>query len=240
MRRTILIPLLVAVAAADETADEKQQADLIARKMASNDDGIRIDGLREAISNQHASLLAPLTRALKDRDPAVRIAAVEALAAREDEAQRKKAASALVGRLKILEKKDEETPSEEIKKVVTALHDLAQPSTIKALLSIPHDSDRGLARDRLMAAANAPSKEAIDRLIQFGSSGSRRQRWRRQMTILALRYATQEQVSGGIDEWRKWWKENRRAFDTEVAAKRRKEAGQPKSGGNPNRGKRGS
>jgi hypothetical protein len=219
MRLTCSIALLCAFAIADDAA--KEEAAAIAKRLASKDYDTKLEAVKEAAQNQHRSLTAPLIKLLKNKEPAVRLAAVEALGLRQEGSEKKRAAKALSARIKPLE--DDPERQDELLKIVAALHDLAQSNSIRPLMDIPVNSDRDVAKARLHAAANIPSKEVIDRLIQYASSGrrGRNARWRNAGT--AIRYATQENVKGGVREWRQWWKDNRASFDVDHAANLRAE-----------------
>ena len=217
MRPFLLLALFTAPLAAED--DPRAAAADIAKRLNAPEDDLRIEALREAATNQESSLVAPVAKLLKDDNPAVRAAAVEALVLRQTAADRRKAALALAARLKPLEKREED--ADELSKVVQALHDLAQEASMKALLDMDFDEERALVRERLMAVANVPSKEAVDRILQAGSRGRRGQQGRRATAVAALRYATQEDVGGGIDEWRAWWNDNKATFDPVKAAEKR-------------------
>ncbi len=196
----------------------------LAGRLAADDASAVIEACREAATSQEPALTAPLTRLLRHDNPAVRRAAIEALGLRKPAAERKKAAQALAPRIAPLAAKEE--TKEECLAVVTALHDLAQPAALTALLDgIGPDDDRDIARARMHAAANVPSKEAIEELIHLGSAGRRGgAQWRAAAVVDALRYATQERVEGGIEAWRQWWMENRKTFDVDLAANKRADA----------------
>jgi len=197
--------------------------DDLAARLGSDDSNTVIDACREAASSEDPALTTPLIRLLKNDNPAVRKAAVEALALRKPADERKKAAQALAQRIAPLAAKEE--TKEECLAVLTALHDLAQPVAVKPLLDgIGPDDDRDIARARMHAAANAPSKEVIEELIRLGSAGRRGgAHWRSSAVLEALRYATQEKVEGGIEEWRHWWTENKKTFDPDLAANKRED-----------------
>lgn len=210
--RMHLILALVLLGAAD---------DLVAR-LASDDSNEVIAACRDAASSEEPALTAPLLRLLKHENPAVRKAAIETLAVRKPAEERKKAAQALAARIAPLADKKED--KEECIAVANALHDLAQPVALKALLDgIKLDSDRDVARARMHAAENVPTKEAIDELLQLGSAGHRGQ-WRTVAVVEALRYATQAKVEGGMEAWRRWWNDNRDTYDADIAANKRADA----------------
>ena len=197
--------------------------DIVAR-LAEEDSNTVIDACREAAASQEPALTAPLIRLLKHENPAVRKAAIEALQLRKPAEEKRKAAQALAQRIAPLAEKEE--GSEELIAVATALHDLAQPVALKPLLEgIGPDADREVTRARLHAAANLPSKEVIDELLQLGSAGRRGgAQWRTAAVVEALRYATQENVKGGIDAWRHWWTENKKSYDADIVANTRADA----------------
>jgi len=198
--------------------------DDLSARLASDDSNAVIDACREAASSEDAALTTPLIRLLKSDNPAVRQAAIEALALRKPADERKKAAQALAQRIAPLAAKEDS--KEECLAVVSALHDLAQPVALKPLLDgIAPDSDKDLARARMRAAANIPSKDVIEELLSLGSAGRRGgAQWRVSAVLDALRYATQEKVEGGIEAWRHWWMENRKTFDVDLAENKRADA----------------
>jgi HEAT repeat protein len=222
MRPILILALLgsLALAGDDEAeAAARQEAEALCKRLGDKDAGGRLDAARTAASNHHALLTAPLTRLLKDKDARVRSAAISALGRRDDPKAQKKAASALAARLRPLDGKEERT--EELMAVIQALHDLAQPSTIKALLDIKSGTDRETAVARARAVANVPSKEAIERLIQFGYKDRKGSGQTRKVATTALAYATQTKVRGGIEQWRQWWSDNEDTFDIDAAAEKR-------------------
>jgi len=196
----------------------------LVQRLASDDSNVTIDACREAASSEDPAVTAPLIRLLKNDNPAVRKAAIEALALRKPAEEKKKAAQALAQRIAPLAAKEE--GKEECLAVVSALHDLAQVVALKPLLDgIAPDADKDLARARMHAAANIPAKEVIDELLRLGSAGRRGgAQWRAAAVLDALRYATQEKVEGGIEAWRHWWTENKKTFDVDVAENKRADA----------------
>jgi hypothetical protein len=218
-RLTCALALLGTLALADDAA--KEEAAAVAKRLASKDLDTQLEALREAAQNQHSSLTAPLIKLLKCKEAAVRLAAVEALGLRKESSEKKRASKALCARIKPLE--DEPDRQDELTKIVEALHDLAQANAIRPLMDIPVDCDPALAQARLHAAANIPSKEVIDRLLQYASSGRRNRNARWRNAGAAIRYATQEQVKGGVREWRQWWRDNKAKFDVDHAANLRAE-----------------
>ena len=220
MRRYLPIALLCAVALADGREDTEKAAE-IAKALASKDVDEKMAAAKTAAGNQSAKLTAPLAKLLKDKNLGVRLAAIEALRVRTADAEKKKAAKALSARIKPVEGKEESRA--ELAKIVAALHDLAQLVALEPLLDMPLDVERDTAQARTRAAANIPSKKVIDELLKLGSSGGRKAKWRRGVATSALRYATMEQVRGGIDEWRRWWSDNKTKFNVDIAASLRAE-----------------
>ncbi|MHC4954204.1 MAG: HEAT repeat domain-containing protein [Planctomycetota bacterium] len=207
------------VAGEVDKKEHREATKRIAKQLASKESEEVFAGLLEAARNHDPSLAAPLVKLLKHKNPSIRAGAIEALGRRQELASQKKAASALAARLKPLSEK--ESDREELLKAIQALHDLAQPVSIKALLDTRADEDRDIVSARAMAVANVPSKEAIERLIQFGYKG--RKSRSRNVASAALRYATQQPVKGGIEQWRKWWSDNKKTFDVVDAAAKRDE-----------------
>jgi hypothetical protein len=234
MRLTCSIALLCALAVAQDAS--KEEAAALTKRLASKDAETQIEAAREAAKNQHSSLTSPLIKLLKNKEEAIRLAAVEALALRQESAEKKRAAKALGARIKPLQEKEER--HDELLKIVEALHDLAQPIALRALMDIPVDTDEALARARLHAAANIPSKEVIDRLLQFASSGRRGRNARWRNAGAAIRYATQENVKGGVREWRQWWHHAKAKFDVDHAANLRAEERQKQAQKKAQRAKR--
>ena len=230
--RRLSIALALAVLAApvrseDRTKDDDEarlaaEAKELAGRLASKDPDVVYEAIKEAAQNQHALLTDPLVKLIKNPRPELRGTAIEALGTRFDPTARKKAAKALAARLGRLSKKEED--ADELMKSITALHDLAQKVSIKALLSdIDRNTDGKVARARMMAVANVPDAEAIDSLIKFAGK-SRRMANRGKVVRDALIYATGERIKGDVDMWRSWWKENKRNFDFQAAQKKREEA----------------
>lgn len=240
-RRTLAYALILAVSAlclagpagADETKRKDltvhDQAELIAKLLRSSDLEERLKAVTDAAVNGHESLTSPLIKALGDKEAAIRTAAYAALGARTDVKGKAKAAKAIGPKLPRLEK----TPGakEELLAAIQALHDLAQPTSIKALMGgIKHDSDVDVVEARLMAVANIPSKKSIDELIQFLGKGKRGgMRPQRAAASKALKYATGQSGRGygnDPDAWRAWWRKHEKDFDPHAMAAARAEAKQ--------------
>ncbi len=218
--------LIVAPAAFAEDRDAAQiEAKRIIENLKSKDDDVRAEAATAALGCQHTSLVSPLIKRLRDDSHAVRTGAAAALGARSDKSDKRKAAAALAARMPQLEK--DPLDKDELLVVIQALQDLAQTSSIKPLLKgMDKDTDADVRRARLMAVANVPDAEAIERLIGFLDAGRKRARkGEHRAAVDALQWATGAKAGGGADGWRAWWREAKKTFDFEAAAKRRKETG---------------
>jgi len=203
-------------------AELKASAKALVEQLASKEPGVREEALKAAATNQHALLTTPLIKLSKDKDFATRIAALNALGTREHASERKKAAKAVAARLGRLSAKPETRT--ELMQAIDALHNLAHPISIKPLLdNLSKETDRGIATARLMAVSNVCSAEAVEGLINFAAKGRRMNRLK-DVTRKALKGATGANVAGGADEWRAWWKKNKRDFDFEAVRVAREEA----------------
>ena len=114
MRLTCSIALLCTLALADDVA--REEAALVAKRLASKDFDTRIEAVREAAQIQHSSLTSPLIKLLRCKEVAVRLAVVEALGLRRDTSEKKRAAKALSARLKPLQ--DNPDRQDELSKIV--------------------------------------------------------------------------------------------------------------------------
>ena len=220
----IALSLILYPAAAEDRveAELKASAKALAEQLASKEPGVRAEALKAAATNQHALVTTPLIKLLKDKDFATRVAALNALGTREHASERKKAAKAVASRLSKLSSKPETRT--ELLQAIDALHNLAHPTSIKPLLdNLTKETDREIARARLMAVANVSSPEAIDGLINLAAKGRNMNRLK-DLVRAALKDATGENVRGGADEWRAWWKENKKDFDFESVRAAREEA----------------
>jgi HEAT repeat protein len=208
-------------AAADDRAEVPREVQAALTDMASDERGVREAAAKSALAMQHPALFAPLTKLLDDEHRAVREAALRALAARERNEERAKAARAIEARL---EKLDREPGSpEEAAVVVQALHDLAQPTSIEPLLDgVLPTTEVGVAAARLMAVGNVPTKQAVEELIDHAARG-RRAESHRGAAIKALQYATGVKLAN-LDAWHRWWSENKRTYDPIAAAAARQAA----------------
>lgn len=206
----------------------------IRKALGAREAGTRLAGARAAGSMQDKRLTAPLVRCLKDDEREVRRAAVEALQQRTGKEQ-KAAARGLAARLATFLKPGADAQEHAL--VIQALHDLAQPVSIKDLLDVPVTFDRELIRLRALAVANVPAAEAIEELIQFGSRG-RRGAGFRDITRDALNYATGQKFRSDPDTWRQWWREAKGEFDFEALAAARGEAREAKAAAERKRAER--
>ncbi|MEM8882886.1 MAG: hypothetical protein AAGD14_02310 [Planctomycetota bacterium] len=218
MRTLCLLLLLSPFVLAEEIGD-KDAAKVTIDKLKDKSPEVVHEGLLEATSNQHKSLTSPLIKLLKHKSDAVRLGVIPVLGARTQLSEQKKAGSALAARLKPLSKKPEQET--ELSAVIEALHDLQQRSTIKALLDMGSGTNRDIMDARAMAVGNVPHKDAIEALIQFGYKNRRGVDRTRDVANRALRYATGENPRGGIEGWRRWWKDNEKTFDPIEAAEAR-------------------
>ena len=217
----LLCTLLVALIAPATLAEDRVVLDspeAVKKAMGSRDAAVRLAAARTAAGLQDHLITAPLVKLLKDKERPVREAAIEALAGRVEKRERKSAANGLAARIAPLAK--DEQAKDELLLVIQALHDLAQPTTIKTLMDVTVNDEQEIVRARAMAVANIPDAEAIERLLQLGSKGRRHTNWQR-IARDALRYATGVQLRGDADAWRQWWRENKGHFSFEAAAKRR-------------------
>lgn len=221
MRTWCLLALIATLAIAQDRQPAGNEFDPgidpkeVAKRLASKDVTVRLQAAREAANVQDSCVVSPLTRLLKDKEMAVRQEALSALKLRENEKDRRKAATAIASRLKTLADKEEWRA--ELIECCNALHDLAQRSTIKALLSnVSTEASPDELRARLRAVANVPHADAIDELLRFASSGrkaNRRSKWAQQ----AMAYATCQKDDKSLDQWRRWWSDNKKTFDFEGA-----------------------
>jgi hypothetical protein len=196
----------------------------LAELMKSKDKAERLDAATKAKDDPSDLLTSPLTALLDDEELAVRTAAIDALAARSTLEAKRKAASALGARLSKLAKHAD--AQSELIAAIEALGTLGQPSTVSTLLAdIALDTPLDVVRARLMAVANAPCAEAIDGLITFLAKQGRGQMGQeRQACRAALKSATGQDLGGDPDAWRAWWKDAKKDFDFDAAARRRDSA----------------
>lgn len=186
----------------------------------------RLGAVVEAISVEDARLLPPLVKRLKDAEEPVRLAAVSALGARSSADGKRRAATALLERSKVLAQAAERdlTVRDELLATLRALHDLAQESSIDGLLDgIETGVDLEVIEARAMAVANVPAPRAIERLIDYMARKHRDGSGMRGRLGKALTYATGVKLANDPDAWRAWWKSAKAAFDFERAAAARKQ-----------------
>ena len=215
------IALCAAAALAGDPAPARPDAAKIAESMKAKDVADRLAAAQQAKDVQDEKVLAPLAALLADTDTGVRMAAIDALAHRVPLEAQKKASLALAAHLPRSAKR----PGGEAEQIATAnaLGALAQPAAIEPLMSgIETDSAPEVVEARLTAAANIPTAEAIESLIQFlakqgrGQNGPQREACRR-----ALRSATGENLGNDPDAWRAWWRDAKKTFDFDAAVRRR-------------------
>jgi hypothetical protein len=197
-------------------------ADLL-EMLKSKDAAIREAAAKEAARDADPAVTVPLARLLVDPVAEVRLAAIGSLGARADDAAKRTAAAALADRLRSL---GEKGGSDERLALAGALHDLAQPPSVKVLMDgIKTGTPIEEVEARLRAVGNVPAKEAVEALIDFAASCGRGKRgdWHAAVRT-ALKYALRTDVrSADPDLWRAWWRENERTFDFARAAKEREE-----------------
>ncbi len=223
MRKLVFFGLLTLCASglADDAAKAADaEASRLADQLASKDDAHVLAALQEVVGVQHKRLVAPLAKLLRSKNPTVRTAAIKALGKRTTLADQKKAATALAARLRPLAAKGQEQKRPELMAVTEALHDLAQEKSIKALLDIKTGADKEVVGARTRAAANVPSKKAIDQLLGLWAKKAGGQ-GHKGAVQKALRYATGEKFPN-LRAWQKWWRENHDTFDPIAAYEARK------------------
>ena len=211
---------------ADTTAETAPSVEDVVAGLKSDKDEDRLVAVDRALSVADDAVTKPLVHLLIDDRFEIRAGAIRALGARESEKSKKEAAKALCMRLPKLAKSA--IDEGELALAVQALHDLAQPSSIKPLLDKIQDTESDeLFRARLMAVANVPDAEAIDELIQLlAQRGRGKWEGQKRSVISALESATGEKLGGDPDEWRAWWKDAKKSFDFDAAAAARREGDQ--------------
>ncbi len=200
---------------AADTADPEQ----VAKDLGSGDLEVRSQAVAQAAGLQHAVVTGALLRQLgREQSAGLRLAIVGALAGRSEPADRRKASGALVSRLGRLG--DHVAEQGELLATIQALGRLGQAEAVKPLIDgIDNETPAEEARARLMAVADIPHVEAIDRLIQFLSKfGKGRLGHQRDAARDALARATGQKLGNDPDAWRSWWRAARSDFDFEAAA----------------------
>lgn len=183
----------------------------------------RLDAAVAARQFQDARLTPLLVKLLRDESADVRLAAIAALGDRTDADQKKKAADGLATRLHAITDKVEFEA--ERGKVIDALHDLAQVSSIDVLLDkIGYGTSLTEVEARCRAVGNVPSPKAIEALIGFMQKRHRDGTGYRAACNRALQYATGERGTNDADMWRAWWKEHEKTFDYQAAYDKRQAA----------------
>lgn len=204
----------------------KAEAKALADRLGDKERTVRSEALAEAAANQHALVTTALVRRLGDDYFDLREAAIEALATRSSEPGKRDAAQGLAARLARIPGGDR---MQERLLVIDGLRRLAQVTTLKALadaIDLKMEADELAART--MAIANVPDAKAIELLIDLRSRAGRgaANDANRSAALLrkALTSAIGRDLGGDTDAWRLWWKENKKDFDFEAAAARRREA----------------
>jgi hypothetical protein len=215
----LLRGLGVGLARAEDPAPAPSAVSAIVEGLSHADPDRRLEAARAARGEQDRALTPLLVKGLEDEAENVRLAAAQALATRTDERERKRAAAALGRRLGRLAGG---VVRAERGTVIQALHDLAHPDGIAALLDLPAEVDRNELRARLLAVANVPDPKAMAGLIDYGARG-RRRHVHLDLVRDAVQYATGEVVRGDIDQIRSWWKEFGANFDYAAARATRAE-----------------
>jgi hypothetical protein len=201
---------------AGEPESEEARVARLVLAMKAEEPAQRLAAVEESRTVQAEPLVAALVRLVKDDSRSVREAVARSLAVRADAGARKKAAAALGARLGPLAK---ETDTGEILVVIRALHDLAEPASVKPLLEgIEIDTDPEVLRARVHAVGNVPTIEAVEELIRFAAKGRYRSAGgQRGSPIQAIEYATGRQFRN-LDEIHVWWAHNKKTFDPKAAA----------------------
>jgi hypothetical protein len=219
----------VVPAAADEddapardprTPDEKA-ADLVAAMKSSSPED-RTKAALAAVDLQHPKLVSPLLRLLSDAELGVRESAMRALATRRDRKEKRRAASALNPRIARFSRKTSD--QYELLLVIESLQALGQESSIKPLLDgIQWNDEPEVAHARITAVGYIPHPEAVERLIQFLDRGRKGDNFRG-VARRALMFLTGTKHNRNPDQWRAWWRENKKTIDLVAIANAREAA----------------
>lgn len=216
---------LAPAARADEAAKPADPiAALLERLKDTNPAEDRLAALKEAAGTDDPRLVPALGKQLKAEEPDARLAAAAALGARTMPDTKKKAATVLAERLKVVAVAAEKDLllRDELLGLVQALHDLAQESTIAVLADdLDLHTDLEIVAARTMAIANVPSAKAIETLIDLMARRHRDGTGIRARASAALAYATGVKHANDADAWRAWWKDVKGSFDFQAAAEAR-------------------
>jgi len=188
---------------------------------------VRLAALAEAATLEDPRLVAALGKTLKADEEEVRLGAVTALGACRFAETKKKAASLLLERSKVVQAAYEKNVAlkAELLAILKALHDLAQESTIDGILDgIEVGIDLDVVGARAMAVANVPSPKAIEGLIGYMARRHRDGSGIRAQLTKALTYATGVKGANDDDAWRSWWKDAKATFDFQAAYAERERA----------------
>jgi hypothetical protein len=214
----LLLALTCSLAYAEE--EQERTAKDVVKDLKDRARGIKLLAIAECAEFQDPAIASQLTKMLKEKDFELRLAVIDALAGRESDADQRRAAQSLAPRLKPLTGKLQD--AEEYEAIIDALAELAQPSSIKALLEMKLEEDQATAGARLMAVAEVPHKDAVEALIQFGSKGRNRgTNNQRKLAAKALQHATGQKFGHNMDKWRQWWRDNRDTFDFKMLKEQR-------------------
>lgn len=197
-----------------QTADERAAELVLAMKNAQPE--TRTKAALAAVEVQHPKLLSPLLRLLSDKELGVREAAMRALATRADRKGKRKAAAALNPRIARFSRKTSD--QYELLIVIEVLQELGQSSSVKPLLDgIQWNDDPEVAKARVTAVGYIPHAEAVERLISFLDRGRKGETFRG-TARRALMILTGQKHNRNPDQWRAWWRENKKTFDLEAVA----------------------
>ncbi len=218
-----------------ESRSAKEQAAELLAAFKDKDPSVKVRAIEAAEALQHASLVTPLVKLLGDKELGVRLAAIDALAKRSDQADRKKAGAGMAARLKRLSKG--KADNEELLAVIKATGELGQVSGIKPLLDpIKLDMEMAEVNARISAAADIPHADTVEALIDFlalgrrGGRGSHRNAAHKALVTLTGANPKDHRSAGkDADRWRAWWKDNKKTFDFEALQQARQEAAAQKA-----------
>lgn len=240
--RPFVVALAVLALAAPAFADDPpaagtdgKPADPIVALLAQLKDDqppeVRLEAVKQAKVLEDPRLVPALGKLLRAPEEDVRVGAMAALGARGTPETKKKAAAALIERLKPLDATLEKdaTRKPEMIALCKALHDLAQPSSIDPLLDgIEFREDLEVVEARAMAVANVADVKAVDGMIDLMGRRHRDGTGIRAVLSKALYYATGAKLGNDADAWRSWWKDAKVHFDFEAAAEQRAKAREAK------------
>lgn len=228
----LALPLVPAARADDApkpapAAPADPVASLVERLKEDQPIDVRLAALKEAAALEDPHVVTALGKCLKAPEEEARLLAVAALGASKFTETKKKAATLLLERSKVVQTAyDKDTSRKhELIAIFQGLHDLAQDSTIDGILDgIESGVDLDVVGARAMAVANVPSAKAIEGLINYMGRRHRDGTGIRGQLTKALSYATGVHGSNDDDAWRAWWKDNKATFDFQAAYAERERA----------------